>query len=150
MADFTIRPAVEVDVAQILETRQSFRPLPIPQISPGDNIESGIASIDPSDATLSDEFPCPDDYFDTPEDQIHCVTNLDHDAVETFDPFPAVIPLSVQIMSQIFQDQQVLRFNCLGDIILQIPISRPSVPVATLLCRVLQTCCAKFLLAPDE
>jgi hypothetical protein len=66
--DFTIRPAADVDVAQILETMQSFRLLPIPQISPGDNVESGIASIDPSDATLSDEFPCHDDHFDAPED----------------------------------------------------------------------------------
>jgi hypothetical protein len=61
MDNFTIRPAVEVDVVQILETMQSFRPLLIPQISPGDNVESGIASIDPSHAPLSDEFPCPDD-----------------------------------------------------------------------------------------
>jgi hypothetical protein len=61
MDDFTLRPAIDVDVAQILETIQSSRPLSFPQISPGDNVESGIASIDPSDATLSDEFPCPDD-----------------------------------------------------------------------------------------
>jgi hypothetical protein len=40
MDDFTIRPAV--DAVQILETVQSFRPPPIPQISPGDNVESGI------------------------------------------------------------------------------------------------------------
>jgi hypothetical protein len=46
---FTISPAVDVDVIQILETMQSSRP--------DDNIEAGIASIDPSDATLSDEFP---------------------------------------------------------------------------------------------
>jgi hypothetical protein len=56
MDDFTIRPAVDVDVLQILETMQSSGPLPMPQIAPGDNIEFGIASIDPSDATLSDEF----------------------------------------------------------------------------------------------
>jgi hypothetical protein len=54
---------------------ESSRPLSIPDISPGDNIESGIASIDPSDATLSGEFPCPDD-FDAPEDQIHCIHSL--------------------------------------------------------------------------
>jgi hypothetical protein len=68
--DFTIRPAVDFDVVQILETMKSSRPL---QISPGDNVKSGIAFIDPSDATLSDEFPCPDDYFDAPEDQIRGV-----------------------------------------------------------------------------
>jgi hypothetical protein len=68
MGDFSIHPAVDVDVVQIFETTQSSIPLLIPQISPGDNRESGIASIDPSDATLSDEFPCPDDYFDAPED----------------------------------------------------------------------------------
>jgi hypothetical protein len=66
--DFNIRPAVDVDVVQILETMQSSRPLPIPQISPSDNVEFGIASIDPSDATLSDEFPCRDDDFDAPKD----------------------------------------------------------------------------------
>jgi hypothetical protein len=74
---------------------QSSRPLPIAQISPGDNVESGIASIDPSGATLSDEFPCPDDYFDAPEDQSCCVPILHHDAVETFDPYPTEMPLNV-------------------------------------------------------
>jgi hypothetical protein len=49
MDDFIIRPAV--DVVQILEAMQFSRPLPISQISPGDNLESGIASIDPSNAT---------------------------------------------------------------------------------------------------
>jgi hypothetical protein len=93
MDDFTIHQAV--DVVQILEMMQSSRPIPIPQISPGDNVESDIASIDPSNATLSDEFPCPNDYFDAPRDQIRCVPSLDHDAVETFDLYPAEIPLNV-------------------------------------------------------
>jgi hypothetical protein len=88
MDNFTICPAVKVDVVQIFETKQSSRPLPIPQILSGDNLESGIASIDPSNATLSDEFLCPDDYFDAPEDQIRCVPSLDHNSVETFDPHP--------------------------------------------------------------
>jgi hypothetical protein len=69
MDDFTIRPAVDVDVFQILETMQSYRFLPIPQILPGDNVESGVTSIDPSDATLLDEPPCPDDFFDAFKDQ---------------------------------------------------------------------------------
>jgi hypothetical protein len=105
MDGFTVRPSVDVDVAQIFETLQSFRTLPIPQLSPGDNVESGIASTDPSGATLSDEFPCPDDYFDAPADQIRCVPSLDHDAVETFDSHPAEILLNVQIMSRILEDQ---------------------------------------------
>jgi hypothetical protein len=67
MDDFAIRQAVDVDLVQILETMQSSKPLPIPQIWPSDNVESGIASIDPSDAALLDEFPCSDD-FDPPED----------------------------------------------------------------------------------
>jgi hypothetical protein len=61
MDDFTIRPPVDLDVAQILKTIQSSRRLPIPEMSPSDNIESGIASIDPSNATLLGELPCPDD-----------------------------------------------------------------------------------------
>jgi hypothetical protein len=113
--DFTIRPAVEVDGAQILETIQSSRPLLISQISPGDNLEPSIASIDPCAAILSDEFPWPGGDFDTPEDQIRCVPSLDYDAIETFDPDPTEIPFNVQIMSRILENQQVLRFNCLGD-----------------------------------
>jgi hypothetical protein len=135
MDDFTIRPPVHVNVVQILETMQSSRPLPIPQISPGDNIESSVASIDPSDGTLSDEFPCPDNYFDASEDQIRCVPCLDHDDVQTFDPYPAETPLNVQIMSRILEDQQMLRFNCLRDFFPQITTSGPSVPIATLLRR---------------
>jgi hypothetical protein len=139
MDDFTIRPAVDVDVdvVQILETMQSSRPLFIPQISSGDNFKSGIASIDPSDATLFHEFPCPDDYFDAPEDQIRCVPSFDHDAVETFDPYPTEIPLNVQIMPRILEDQQVFQINYLGDFFAQITMSGPSVPVVTLLCGVL-------------
>jgi hypothetical protein len=68
MDDFTIRSAVDADIVQILETMQSSRRLPIPHISPGGNVESGISSIDPSDTTISDEFPCHDDYFDAPKD----------------------------------------------------------------------------------
>jgi hypothetical protein len=137
MDDFPIRPAVDIDVVHILEAMQSSRLLLIPYISLGDNIEPGIASVGPSDAILSDEFPFPDDDFDAPEDQIRCVPNLGHDAVETFDQYPAEIPLDVQIMSRILEAQQVLRFNCLGDFFPQIIISGPSVPVATLLCQVL-------------
>jgi hypothetical protein len=93
---------------------QSSWSLSTPQISPGNNVESGIASIDPSDATLADEFPCPDAYFDAPEDQICRVPSLDHAVIETFDPDPAEIPLNVQTISQILEDQQVPRCNCLG------------------------------------
>jgi hypothetical protein len=68
--DFIIHPAVDVNVVQILETMQFFQTPTNPQNSRGDNVEPGIASIDPSDPTLSNEFPCPDNYFDTPENQI--------------------------------------------------------------------------------
>jgi hypothetical protein len=83
------------------------------------------------------EFPRPDDYLDAPEDQIHCVLSLDHDAVETFDPYPDEIPLNVQIMSWSLEDQQMLQFDCLGDFFSQITIPGPSIPLATLLRRVL-------------
>jgi hypothetical protein len=94
--------------------------------------------------------PLPDNYVDAPEDQIDCVPSLDDDAVEIFDPCPDEIPFNVQIMSRVLEDRQVLRFNCLGDIVPQSYISGPSVPVATLLRRVLQTCCAKFVSVIDE
>jgi hypothetical protein len=121
-----------------------------PQILPGDGVESGIASIDPYDATLSDEFPCHDDDFDAPEDQICCVPSLDHDTTKAFNPDPAEIPLNIEIMSRILEDQQVLRFDCLGNFFPQIAISGLSVPVATLLRWVLSTCRAKFVLVPDK
>jgi hypothetical protein len=67
--------------------RCNFPDPSILQNLPGDNIESGIASIDPSNAIVSGEFACPDDYFDAPEDQIRCVPSLDHAVAETFDPY---------------------------------------------------------------
>jgi hypothetical protein len=73
---FTTRPPVDLDAAQILETMESSRALPIPQISPGDMVESGVSSVDPSDATSAKELPCPDDYVDALEDQIDCVSSL--------------------------------------------------------------------------
>jgi hypothetical protein len=57
MGDFTIRLPADPDAVQILETMQSSRPLLIPQTSPGDGVESGLAFIDLSDAALSGEFP---------------------------------------------------------------------------------------------
>jgi hypothetical protein len=51
MDDFTIRPSVDLDVVQILETMEPSTTLPIPQILPGNNVESGVGSISPSDAT---------------------------------------------------------------------------------------------------
>jgi hypothetical protein len=45
MGDFTIRPPVDLDVVQILVTMKSARVLPIPQISPGDNVESGVVAL---------------------------------------------------------------------------------------------------------
>jgi hypothetical protein len=150
MNDFTIRPPVDGDVVQILERSQSSRPRPIPQISPGDSAESGIASVEPSNAILSDQPPCPDDSLDAPEDQIRCVSSFDHDAVEIFDSCLAEIPFNVLIMSPIHEDQQLLRFNYPGDILPQITISGQSVSVAMLLCQILQTCCVKFVLRPDE
>jgi hypothetical protein len=65
------------------------------------------------------------------------VPGLDHDAVETFGPYPVEILLNGQVISRILEDQQMLRLNCLGDFFPQITISEPSVPVATLLPRVL-------------
>jgi hypothetical protein len=98
MDNFTIRPTIDLDVVQILETMESSRTLLILQISPGDNVESDVGSIDPSDATLAEELPCPDDYVNAPEDQIDCVPSLEQDAVEIFDPCPDEIAVSVQIM----------------------------------------------------
>jgi hypothetical protein len=126
------------------------RALPIPQISPRHKVKSGVDSIDPSDTALAKEFPCPDDYVDAPEDQIDCVPSPHHDVVEIFDPCSDEIPLNVQIMSRVLEDQRVLRFNCLGDIVPQNYISGPSMPVAALLRRVLRTCCAKFVSVTDE
>jgi hypothetical protein len=53
-------------------------------------------------------------------------------------------------MSRILEDQQMLQFNCLEDLFTQITISGPSVSVATLLRRVLQICCSKFVFVPDK
>jgi hypothetical protein len=61
-----------------------------------------------------------------------CLPSLDHDAFETFDPHPAEIPLNVQIMSRILEDQEMFRFNCLRDLFPQTTISGPFVPIATL------------------
>jgi hypothetical protein len=117
---------------------------------PGDNEESGIVSTDPSDATISDEVLCPDDYLNAPTDQIRCVSSLDHDVIETFDLYPAEIPLSVQIMSRILEDRHAFRFSYFGDFLPQITISKPSVSVVALFRRVLYTCCTKFVLVPDK
>jgi hypothetical protein len=100
MDDFTIRQPVDQDAIQILETMQSSGSLPIPRILPDNNVESGIASIEPSGASLSDELSC----LDVPDDPIRCVPNLDHDAFEIFDLYLAEILLDVQIMSWILKD----------------------------------------------
>jgi hypothetical protein len=104
IGDFTIRPPVDLDVIQILETRESSRVLLILQISRGGNIESGVGSIDPADATSAKELLFPAGYVDAPEDHINCVPTLDHDVVETFDPCPDDILFNVQIMSRALEN----------------------------------------------
>jgi hypothetical protein len=86
---------------------------------------------------LSDGSSCPGDYFDAPEDQIRSVPSLDHGAFERFNLYPPEISLNVQVMPCILEEQQVLRFNFLGDFFPQITISGTFMPVATLLRRVL-------------
>jgi hypothetical protein len=101
-------------------------------MSPDDDAGSGITAIEPSDATVPDKLPYSDDCSDGREDQIRCIASLNHNAVEIFDPYPAEILFNVQIMSQTVKNQQMVRFNCRGDMLPQITMSRPSVPVATL------------------
>jgi hypothetical protein len=132
--DFTIRPVVEVDVAQILETIQSSRPLLISQISPGDNLEPSIASIDPSDATLSDEFPAATSTLPRMKFVVFPVSItmlLKH-----------LIRTRLRYLSMFRLCHGSLRTNrCFGLIASEISLlkslSGPSVPVATLLRRVL-------------
>jgi hypothetical protein len=117
------------------------RQLPVPQIFPGGNVEPHLDSFNASERTSSEKIPDLGDDFDTPEDEILCVPSFDHDAAQMVDQYPAETPLNPEIMSIILEDQQPLRFDCLGDM-----PPGPSVPVATVHHRVIQTCCAKFLL----
>jgi hypothetical protein len=61
MDDFTIRPPVDPDVVQIVE---SMSPSGGPLIAlplPANNIQPDLSSLAGSDATQSHELPCPDD-----------------------------------------------------------------------------------------
>jgi hypothetical protein len=47
-------------------------------------------------------------------------------------------------MARILEDQEVLQFNCLGDMMSQFRPVPNRVPIPTVLHKVIETCCTKF------
>jgi hypothetical protein len=146
MDDFTIRPPVDPDVVQIVESiNASGGPLAALRL-PTDNLQPNRYSFDESDTTQSDEIPCPNDDLDAPEDETESLPGVEHQAPEIVHPHPVDIPCNVHIIASILQDPQVLRLNFLGDALPDfIPFTDP-VPMATVLHRALETCYGKFFL----
>jgi hypothetical protein len=144
--NFTIRPPVDADVVQIIESMSpSGGPLIAPPL-PADRSRSDLSSLDGSDTTQAPELPCPDDYLDAPEDETESLPGVEYQAPENGYPHPVDIPRNVDIIAGVLQDAQVLRLNCLGDALPDIiPFTDP-VPMATDLHRALGTCCEKFFL----
>jgi hypothetical protein len=90
MDAFSLRPPIDLDVVQILETMQPFRPHQSSKFRLV--IKSSLVLLPSIRLTQLSQTNslAPDDYFDPPDDQIRCVPSLDHDAVETVDSYPAL------------------------------------------------------------
>jgi hypothetical protein len=85
-------------------------------------------------------------YFDDPEVQTGFLPSFGYDAGEMVDSRPGVIFHNTNIISGIFLDPQVFRFNCLRAALSEINPLTKSMPVANILHQVIETCCAKFRL----
>jgi hypothetical protein len=109
--DFGIHPPVDRDVVQILETMNASRPSTITPIVPGNDIQAELAFIEPYDALSIRQLSCFDDYIDASEDDVDFVPSFEPDRYEIVDQHSVEIPLNVQIISRILEDQQELRFN---------------------------------------
>jgi hypothetical protein len=95
--DFAIRPPVDRDVVQILETMNAFRPLAITPIVPGNDIQAELAFIEPYEALSIRQLPCSDNYIDASEDDVNFVPSFEPDRDEIVEQHSVEIPLNVQI-----------------------------------------------------
>jgi hypothetical protein len=139
--DFTIRPPVDRSVVQIIETMNHSSASPITPHLAVPDASPDFSSPDCPDRISSDGRPCPNEYFDSPEEQLDLGPSFHDDAAERIDSQPLEIPRNVSVISSILDEWQVLQFNCLG-----IDRGKPSLAVAVVLRRVLETCYAKFSL----
>jgi hypothetical protein len=126
MGDFTIRPPVDADIVQIVESIAHFGRPPIAPPLPADNIQPDLSSFDGSDRTQSDELPYPNDHLGALEDETESLPGVEYDAAEIVHPDLVDIPRTIDIIADILQDPRVLRLNCLGDALLNIiPFTDP-------------------------
>jgi hypothetical protein len=77
LEDFTIRPPVDLEVVDILETRNSSGGSAIPSRLPEDHLDAGLCSLDSSEESPSDELSCSDDYVGGPYDELDSVPTFD-------------------------------------------------------------------------
>jgi ubiquitin C-terminal hydrolase len=139
--DFTIRPSVDRDVVEILEAMDSSPGVPIGPSFPVDQIDPAPPMLeDPEDLSSNGMLlPLPDQYFDTSDDDLDAPPSFDDDAAEVANPEPAEISPNDGLIWDLIENQEALRFNCLGSIV-------NSVPVATIFHRLLEDRTAKFLM----
>jgi hypothetical protein len=146
MDDFTIRPPVDPDVVQIVESMGRSSGQPVAPSLPANNIQPDLSSLDGSDTAQSHKLPCPVDHLDAPKDETQSLPGVEYQAPETVHSHPVDIPRNPEIIACIPQDPQVLRLKCLGDALPDFsPFTNP-VPMATVLHRALETCYEDFLL----
>jgi hypothetical protein len=133
MEDFTIRPAVDLEVVHIIETMNSSGGSKIPSRLPEQHFDRVLCFLDSSKTSPSDELPCADDYVENSGDELDSLAKFDDDPIEIGDQEAVDISRGIETMLLILQDPQMLRFNCLGRDSRRINASEAPLSLATIL-----------------
>jgi lipopolysaccharide assembly outer membrane protein LptD (OstA) len=108
MGNFTICPPADMDVGTIIETLNRSGPPPTaPALAPN-QVDPPLSSLHSSDRTSWSELPCPDYHFDASDNQLDYRPLFDSDDQQILDSHPAQIPISVETVSRILDDKQIL------------------------------------------
>jgi hypothetical protein len=137
--DLLIRPPVDLDVVQILETMSVSNEARVAASCLVDQMDPFPPVFDCPDRALSEGRHCLDDHFDA-EDQLDSVPEFEDDDAKIVTLQLAEIPINAAVMTGTLEDQQVLRFSCLGSDRL-----RPPVPLGMVLNRVLTFCFTRLV-----
>jgi hypothetical protein len=146
MDDFAIRAPIDQAVVHVLDTMNSSSPSSVVPSLLVDQFKAPLVFIECPDANSSDELVCSDGSPNAPDDELDSLPRCDDGPAEIVDLYLAEIPLKIGLMSYVIEDQQVFSFRSRGSVLPGIDRIRARVPVATVLHRVIETCCAGFWL----
>jgi hypothetical protein len=105
MDTFVIPPPVDMDVVTIIENLNRSGPTQTTPPLAAHQVDLPLFSVHSSDRPSSGELPCPGDCLDASDDQLDSPPLFDADDQQILDSHSAQIPINLDIMSRILNDE---------------------------------------------